>query len=42
MSRLFAGVGTRTNLYMLWNNVAADVVRGEASTSSKPRASSCW
>ena len=30
MSRLFAGVGTRTNLYMLWNNVAADVVRGRS------------
>jgi hypothetical protein len=27
MARLFAGVGTRTNLYMLWNNVARDVVR---------------
>jgi hypothetical protein len=26
-ARLFAAVGTRTNLYMLWNNVAADVVR---------------
>jgi hypothetical protein len=26
-ARLFAAVGTRTNLYMLWNNVARDVVR---------------
>jgi hypothetical protein len=26
-ARLFAGVGTRTNLYMLWNNVARDLVR---------------
>jgi hypothetical protein len=27
IARLFAGVGTRTNLYMLWNNVARDLVR---------------
>jgi hypothetical protein len=27
IARLFAAVGTRTNLYMLWNNVARDVVR---------------
>ena len=26
-ARLFAGVGTRTNLYILWNNVARDLVR---------------
>jgi hypothetical protein len=28
IARLFAAVGTRTNLYMLWNNVARDLVRG--------------
>ena len=27
IARLFAAVGTRTNLYMLWNNVARDFVR---------------
>ena len=27
VARLFAAVGTRTNLYMLWNNVTRDVVR---------------
>ena len=27
IARLFAAVGTRTNLYMLWNNVARDLVR---------------
>jgi hypothetical protein len=27
IARLFAGVGTRTNLYILWNNVARDLVR---------------
>jgi hypothetical protein len=27
VARLFAAVGTRTNLYMLWNNVARDLVR---------------
>jgi hypothetical protein len=27
IARLFAAVGTRTNLYMLWNNVASDLVR---------------
>jgi hypothetical protein len=27
VARLFAAVGTRTNLYMLWNNVASDLVR---------------
>ncbi len=26
-ARLFAAVGTRTNLYMLWNNVARDLVQ---------------
>ena len=26
VARLFAAVGTRTNLYMLWNNVTSDVV----------------
>jgi hypothetical protein len=27
IARLFAALGTRTNLYMLWNNVARDLVR---------------
>jgi hypothetical protein len=27
IARLFAAVGTRTNLYMLWNNVARDLAR---------------
>ncbi len=27
VARLFAAVGTRTNLYMLWNNVARDLVQ---------------
>jgi hypothetical protein len=27
IARLFAAVGTQTNLYMLWNNVARDLVR---------------
>jgi hypothetical protein len=27
VARLFAAVGTRTNLYMLWNNVARDLIR---------------
>jgi len=29
-ARLFAAIGTRTNLYMLWNNVARDVARGRS------------
>jgi hypothetical protein len=28
VARLFAASGTRTNLYMMWNNVASDVVAG--------------
>jgi hypothetical protein len=32
IARLFAAVGTRTNLYMLWNNVTRDVVQARGLT----------